>query len=90
MAIFTKRFADTDEYEEWLEDAGERISVLSIANSPTMQGSSTQPASGPITITYETRDESLAPRRSAAATIAQAVFIAALFFALFALLISRM
>ena len=35
MAIFTKQFADHDDYEEWLEHASDRINVLSIGNPPT-------------------------------------------------------
>ena len=35
MAIFTKQFANADEYEKWLQEAGERISVLSITNLPS-------------------------------------------------------
>lgn len=90
MAIFTKRFASSDQYEEWLQNAGERISVLSIANSPVGHGASTQPTGGPITVTYETEDESLAPPRSRAMLIAQAVIIGVIFFALFVLLISKL
>ena len=88
MAIFTKQFANTDDYEEWLQKAGERISLLSITNVPTMSGSSTQPSIGPITIKYQTDDRSLAPARSMAAMIAEVVIVGALFFALFLYLIS--
>jgi hypothetical protein len=90
MAIFTKQFANADEYEEWLQKAGERISVLSITNSPALYGSSTQPTTGPIAIRYETDDRSLAPARSRTAMIAQVVIIGVLFFALFVYLISKM
>jgi hypothetical protein len=89
MAIFTKQFANTEEYEEWLQKAGERISVLSITNSPTMRGSSTQPSIEPITIKYETHEQSLAPARSRTAMIARVVIIGMLFFALFLYLISK-
>ncbi len=90
MAIFTRRFADTDQYEEWLQMAGKRITVLSITNAPAMHGSSTQPPTGPIAITYETDDQSLLPAKSRMAMIAQVVIIGALFFALFLFLISKM
>ena len=89
MAIFTRQFASADEYEEWLQNAGERITVLSIANAPAMHGSSAQPATGPIAITYETDDQSLAPAKSRMAMIAQVVVIGVLFFALFLYLISK-
>jgi hypothetical protein len=89
MAVFTKRFANTDEYEKWLEEAGERISVVSVTNPPAMYGWSTQPGSGPIAITYETDDESLAPARRTAAKIAAVVLIAAFFFAVFLYLASK-
>ncbi len=88
MAIFTKQFANTEEYEEWLQKAGKRISLLSITNAPAIAGSSTQPATGPITIKYQTDDRSLAPAGRNAAMIAEVVIVAALFFALFLLLIS--
>ncbi len=88
MAIFTKQFANTDEYEKWYTEAGERISVLSITNLPTMHDSSTQPTTGPITIRYETDDLSLAPAKSTRAIVVQVVIVAALFFALFLFLIS--
>jgi len=89
VAIFTKRFANADEYEAWLEEAGERISVMAITNSPALYGSSTQPTAGPITLRYQTEDPSLAPAKSMRTMIAQVVIIAALFFALFVFLVSR-
>ena len=89
MAIFTKQFPDSDQYENWLQEAGDRISVLKISNSPPMNGSSTQSTTGPISVTYEIDDESLAPARSRTAIVAQAVIIGALFFALFLFLISK-
>jgi hypothetical protein len=63
--------------------------VLSITNAPAGDGSSTQPTTGPIGITYETDDQSLAPARSRTAIVAQVVIIGALFFALFLFLISK-
>ena len=88
MAIFTKRFANADEYEAWLQKAGERISVLAINNSPVQYDSSTIATAGPITISYKTDDASLAPAPSMGARIAQVVIVAAVFFTLFLLLIS--
>jgi len=88
MPIFTKQFANAEEYEEWLHKAGERISLLSITNAPGISGSSTQPTTGPITIKYQTDDRSLAPAGSNAAMIAEIAIVAALFFALFLYVIS--
>ncbi len=88
MPIFTKQFANAEEYEEWLHKAGERISLLSIINAPPISGSSTQPSPGPITIKYQTDDRSLAPTGSMMAMIAEIVIVAALFFALFLYVIS--
>jgi hypothetical protein len=89
MAIFTRQFADTDQYEQWLEKAGKRISVLSITNAPARDGSSTQPSLAPIGITYDTDDQSLAPARSRTAIVAQVVIIGVFFFAVFLFLISK-
>ena len=89
MAIFTRQFASADDYEEWLQNAGERITVLSITNAPAMHGSSAQPTTGPIAITYESDDQSLAPAKSRMVMIAQVVVIGVLFFALFLYLISK-
>jgi len=57
--------------------------VLSVNNSPALYGSTTQPPAGPVTITYQTNDQSLAPGRSMMAMIAEAAIIGVLFFALF-------
>jgi hypothetical protein len=89
MAIFTKEFANADEYEEWLQEVGERITVMSITNAPEMHGSTIQWTTGPITVKYETSDPSLAPSKSMAIMIVQMVIIGALFFALFIYLVSR-
>ncbi len=89
MAIFTRQFADTDEYEQWLQKAAQRISVLSITNAPARNGSSTQPSTAPIGITYETDDQSLAPAKSRTAIVVQAVIVGLLFFAVFLFLISK-
>ncbi len=89
MTIFTKEFASADEYEEWLQEAGERITVMSITNAPAMHGSSIQWTTGPITVKYETNDLSLAPAKSTTVMIVQIVIVAALFFALFLYLTSK-
>ena len=90
MAIFTREFPDTDQYEEWLEKAGERINVRKITNLPTMPGSAIKPAAGPIAVSYETDDPSLVPPRSRKTLVVQAVIVGLLFFALFLFLISKM
>jgi len=89
MAIFTKRFADADEYEEWLEKASGRVNVLSINKSPTIFGSSMQRPSGPVVLKYQTDDKSFAPRISAGNTM-QYVVVGAAFFALFAYVIAEL
>jgi len=89
MAIFTKRFADADEYEEWLEKASGRVNVLSINKSPTIFGSSMQRPNGPVVLKYHTDDKSFAPRISAGNTM-QYVVVGAAFFALFAYVIAEL
>jgi len=54
LGIFTKQFANADQYEEWILEEQGRISVLSVNNSPALYGSTTQPPAGPVTITYQT------------------------------------
>jgi hypothetical protein len=89
MAIFTREFANADEYEEWLQEAGERITVMSITNAPAMHGSSIQWTTGPITVKYDTSDPSLAPAKSLTTMIVQIVIVAVIFFALFLYLTSK-
>jgi len=89
VPIFIKQFANADEYEEWLQEAGERITVMSITNAPAMHGSSIQWTTGPITVKYQTDDPSLAPAKSMTVMIVQIVIVAALFFALFLYLTSK-
>ena len=90
MAIFTKRFADADEYEEWLEKASGRVNVLSINNSPTIFGSSMQQPKGPVVLKYQTHDKSFAPPRISAGNTMQYVVVGAAFFALFAYMIAEL
>ena len=90
MAIFTKRFADADEYEEWLEKASGRVNVLSISKSPTIFGSSLQRPSGPVVLKYQTDDKSFAAPRISAGNTIQYVVVGAAFFALFAYMIAEL
>ena len=83
MAIFTKRFATADEYEEWLAEASGRVNVLSIENSPVSFGSTAQAHGGPVVLRYQTNDRSFAPPRSMARRTIEVAIIAAVFFALF-------
>ena len=82
MAIFTKQFADADEYEEWLEQANGRINVLAIKNSPAIFGSTDQPSSGPVIVRYHTRDRSFVPPKNAKYKNVEAAIVAAGFLAL--------
>jgi hypothetical protein len=88
VAIFTKRFLTVDQYEEWLEQASDRINVLSIDNAP--YGKTIQEHSGPVTVRYQTDDQSLAPPRGVGAKVLQIVVIGAVFFAAFIYLISKL
>jgi hypothetical protein len=83
MAIFTKQFANADDYEEWLAEASGRINVLSIENSPVPFGSTIQQQAGPVTLRYQTYDRSFAPPRSMMRRIVEVALVAAVFFALF-------
>ena len=91
MAIFTKRFADADEYEEWLTKASGRVNVLSISKTPTIL--SVQPPfsrNGPVVLKYQTNDKSFAPAKGAAAKTVEYAIVGAAFFALFAYLITEL
>jgi hypothetical protein len=90
MAIFTKRFANADEYEEWLEQASGRINVLSISKAPTIYGSSSIPVSGPVVLKYHTTDKSFAPGKGARAKTIEYAIVGAAFFALFAYLAAEL
>jgi hypothetical protein len=90
MAIFTKRFANADDYEEWLEQASGRVNVLSINKTPTIYGSSSIPVSGPVVLKYHTTDKSFAPVKGAAAKTVEYAIVGAAFFALFAYLITEL
>ncbi len=90
MAIFTKQFADHDDYEEWLEHASDRINVLSIGNPPTIFGSSIVKPGGPVVVKYQTHDKSLAPQRTLTGKAVEVAIVGAAFFALFAYLIAEL
>ena len=90
MAIFTKRFADADEYEEWLEKASGRVNVLEIVKPPTIYGSSAIPKNGPVTLRYQTHDKSFHPPKSASGKVVEYAIVGAAFFALFAYLIAEL
>ncbi|MFZ2059486.1 MAG: hypothetical protein WAU82_00600 [Candidatus Binatus sp.] len=90
MAIFTKRFADADEYEEWLTKASGRVNVLSISKTPTIFGSTTIQPNGPVVLKYQTNDKSFAPAKGAAAKTVEYAIVGAAFFALFAYLITEL
>jgi hypothetical protein len=90
MSIFTKRFADADEYEEWLEKASGRVNVLSIVKPPTVYGSTDLPPAGPVTLRYHTTDKSFAPPRGTTAKVVEYAIVGAAFFALFAYVIGEL
>jgi len=90
MAIFTKRFADADEYEEWLAKASGRINVLQIVKPPTVYGSTSLPPAGPVTLKYQTNDKSFAPPRSSTGKVVEYAIVGAAFFALFAYVIGEL
>ena len=90
MAIFTKRFADADEYEEWLEKASGRVNVLEIVKPPTIYGSNSIQQSGPVTLRYQTHDRSFHPPKSTNAKVVEYAIVGAAFFALFAYLVAEL
>ena len=90
MAIFTKRFADADEYEEWLTKASGRVNVLSISKTPTIFGSTSIPTAGPVVLKYQPHDKSFAPVKGATAKTMEYAIVGAAFFALFAYLITEL
>jgi len=63
---------------------------LAITNAPHVFGTGDRTHSGPVTITYQTNDRSLAPPRSLASKIIQIAIVGALFFAAFLLLVSKL
>jgi hypothetical protein len=90
MAIFTKRFANADEYEDWLQKANGRVNVLSINKAATIYGSSIQQPTGPVVLKYQTMDKSFAAPRLAAGKAVEYAIVGAAFFALFAYVISEL
>ena len=93
MAIFTKQFANADDYEDWLKNASNRINVLSISNSPQIFGSSMLPApkpGEPVIVKFQTHDKSFAPPRKFSGKAVQYAAVGAAFFALFAYLVTEL
>jgi len=92
MAIFTKQFADADDYEDWLKKASNRINVLSISNSPQIFGSAMNmpKPGGPVIVKFQTHDNSFAPPRSMSSKAVQYAAVGAAFFALFAYLVAEL
>jgi hypothetical protein len=90
MAIFTRRFANADEYEEFLANASGRVNVLKIVKQPTVNGSTSLAPAGPVTLKYQTHDKSLAPPRSTSGRVVEYAVIGAAFFALFAYVIGEL
>jgi hypothetical protein len=90
MAIFTKQFADADDYEDWLKHASDRINVLSIANSPTVFGTTIQRSGAPVVVKYQTHDKSFALPKGKAEKAMEYAIVGAAFFALFAYVIAEL
>ena len=92
MAIFTKQFANADDYEEWLKNASHRVNVLSISNAPQIFGSTlNMPKPGePVIVKFQTQDKSFAPPRKIPAKAVQYAAVGAAFFALFAYLVAEL
>jgi len=90
MAIFTRRFADADEYEEWLERASGRVNVLQIVKPPTVYGSNSLPSAGPVTLKYQTQDKAFAPPKTTKGKVVEYAIVGAAFFALFAYMIAEL
>ena len=90
MAIFTKRFSNADEYEEWLEHANAKVNVLEIANPPAIFGSSNRPAGSPVIVKYQTHDKAFAPAKTTSGKVVEYAIVGAAFFALFAYIIAEL
>jgi hypothetical protein len=90
MAIFTRRFANVDEYEEFLESASGRVNVLQIVKPPTVYGSNSLPPAGPVTLKYQTNDKTLAPPKTTKVQVVEYAIVGAAFFALFAYIIAEL
>ncbi len=90
MAIFKKRFATADEYEDWLQQANGRVNVLSINKAPTIYGSSIQQPTGPVILKYQTTDKSFAAPRIVAGRAVEYAIVGAAFFVLVAYVISEL
>jgi hypothetical protein len=90
MAVFTKRFANADDYEDWLQKANGQVNVLSISKAPTIYGSSTLRPNGPVVLKYQTHDKSFAPPSRVSGKAVEYAIVGAAFFALFAYVIAEL
>jgi hypothetical protein len=90
MAIFTRRFANADEYEEFLESASGRVNVLEIVKPPTVYGANALPPAGPVTLRYQTNDKTFAPPKTTKGKVVEYAIVGAAFFALFAYMIAEL
>jgi hypothetical protein len=90
MAIFTRRFANVDEYEEFLESSSGRVNVLQIVKPPTVYGSNSLPPAGPVILKYQTHDKVFAPPKSTTGKVVEYAIVGAAFFALFAYIIAEL
>ncbi|HYL59169.1 MAG TPA: hypothetical protein VEU51_09875 [Candidatus Acidoferrales bacterium] len=91
MSTFTKQFSSADDYEDWLKGVGERVHVLTISTNASAVRNLSEPRSTVYTprkgtavvVKYETRDKSLAPKKSKFTSVIQIVAIGVVFWALF-------
>jgi hypothetical protein len=90
MAVFTKRFANADDYEEWLQQASDRINVLSIDNPPALYGSTMRRRNGHVVVKFHSHDKSFANRFGPGGKTVEYVIVGAAFFALFAYMIAEL
>jgi len=90
MAIFTQRFPNADDYEDWLQKASGRVNVLSIVKPRTVYGSTVPQPAGPVILKYQTLDKSLAPQKSATQKTMEYAIAGAAFIALFAYIVAEL
>ena len=90
MAIFTKQFANADDYEDWLEQASGKVNVLSIVKTPTVYKSSSIKPHESVILKYQTHDKAFAPPRGASGKVMEYAIVGAAFFALFAYMIAEL
>ncbi|HVN64138.1 MAG TPA: hypothetical protein VMT58_05840 [Candidatus Binataceae bacterium] len=81
--MFTRRFSNEDEYEQWLARAGTRVHVLKVKHGPARLFGGNRHAGGSVVIKYATTDRGLAPEHGRTARMLEMALIAAgLFYAL--------